>query len=145
MIVVDSMLGKLSRYLRMMGYDVEYIQNDKDDSYIINTSKNNLVLTRDKQLHERLRNSLLIQSYIPIGQLEELRGKLPSPEHGYMDLCSSCGSVVVKTEMRDGLPEYVNRDATELFYCKSCDRYYWNGSHTATFRKMVERIGFEIH
>ncbi|MCL4412914.1 MAG: Mut7-C RNAse domain-containing protein, partial [Candidatus Thermoplasmatota archaeon] len=39
------MLGKLARYLRIIGYDVKYIEKDKDDSYIISISENNLILT----------------------------------------------------------------------------------------------------
>ena len=38
MIIADSMLGKLSRYLRMIGYEVEYMDSDKDDSYIAGLS-----------------------------------------------------------------------------------------------------------
>ncbi|MCL5873994.1 MAG: Mut7-C RNAse domain-containing protein [Candidatus Thermoplasmatota archaeon] len=145
MIIVDSMLGKLARYLRMIGYDVEYIGNDKDDSYIISISKDKLILTRDKQLHERLDNSILLKSYSPIEQLAELRDRLPSVEHGFMELCSLCGGVVERTQVRSDLPDYVSKQATEIFYCKSCDKYYWNGSHTDNFRKMLERIGYEVH
>jgi uncharacterized protein with PIN domain len=138
------MLGKLSRYLRMIGYDVEYVESDKDDSYIVNRSENNLILTRDKQLHEKLRNSVLIKSYSPIEQLEELKDKLPAPQHRFMELCSICGAVLEKTEVKEGLPDYVNRDAIEIFYCRNCDKFYWNGSHTENFRKIAERAGIEI-
>ncbi len=144
MIIADSMLGKLSRYLRMIGYDVEYVESDKDDSYIVNRSENNLILTRDKQLHEKLRNSVLIKSYSPIEQLEELKDKLPAPQHRFMELCSICGAVLEKTEVKEGLPDYVNRDAIEIFYCRNCDKFYWNGSHTENFRKIAERAGIEI-
>ncbi len=144
MIIADSMLGKLCRYLRMIGYEVEYIENDKDDSYIISISENNLILTRDRQLHERLANSVLIKSYKSIDQLKELKGKLPAPRHSFMELCSICGRLLEKTEKRGEMPDYVNKDAEEVYYCKSCNKFYWNGSHTDNFRRMVERIGFEI-
>ncbi len=144
MIVVDSMLGRLSRYLRMIGYEVEYVDNGKEDSYIVDISKENLVITMDKQLHERLENSILIKSFSPQEQLAELKGKLPDPEHGFLDLCSKCGSVLDIVKSKDGLPDYVNRNSGEIFYCRKCEKYYWHGSHTDNFRTMLERIGFEI-
>jgi uncharacterized protein with PIN domain len=145
MIVVDSMLGKLSRYLRMIGYEVEYIGNDKDDSYIIGISTDKLILTRDRQLHERVGNSILLKSYKPVEQLAELKDKLPPAEHGFMELCSLCGRAVEKIEKGDEFPDYVNRTASEIFYCKNCDKYYWYGSHTDNFRKTLEKVGYEIH
>ncbi|MEM0134296.1 MAG: Mut7-C RNAse domain-containing protein [Thermoplasmatales archaeon] len=144
MIIADSMLGKLSRYLRMIGYDVEYIESDKDDSYIINKSKNNLILTRDKQLHQKVSESILIRSFNALDQLVELNGKLPTPPHHFMELCSICGGFLEKIERNDRLPDYVNKEAKEIFYCKRCDKYYWNGSHTEGFKKMMERIGIEV-
>jgi len=129
MIIADSMLGKLARYLRIIGYDVKYIEKDKDDSYIISISEDNLILTRDKLLHGRLKNSVLIQSYHSERQLAELRGVLPVPEHRFMELCSICGFRLESVDNGDELPEYVNKDAKQIFRCNSCDRYYWNGSH----------------
>ncbi len=145
MIIADSMLGKLARYLRIIGYDVKYIEKDKDDSYIISISENNLILTRDKLLHGKLKNSVLIESHDSERQLAELKGALPAPEHRFMELCSICGHSLESVENRIELPEYVNKDAKQIFRCNSCNRYYWNGSHMENFRKMVERVGFEIH
>jgi uncharacterized protein with PIN domain len=145
MMIVDSMLGKLSKYLRMMGYDIEYVENDKDDSFIINKSEGCLVITRDKLLHDRIKNSIFLKSYRPLDQLRELKDKLPKPEHNFMELCSICGSVLEKTNENASLPDYVNKQAKEIFYCKKCDKFYWEGGHTDNFRKMVERIGFEVH
>ncbi len=145
MIVVDSMLGKLSRYLRMLGYDVEYVGNDKDDSFIINNSRGKLLLTRDKALHERVSSSILLKSYDPLMQLEELKGKLPNPDHGMFEACSECGSPLEGVSKGSEVPEYVSSEAKEVFYCRKCDRYYWDGSHTKNFRRLMESIGIEVH
>lgn len=144
MIVADSMLGKLSRYLRMLGYDVEYIENDKDDSYVVNNSLGKIVLTRDKLLHERIKSSILLKSYDPLKQLEELRGRLPPPDHKLFETCSACGSFLKKIKGDLDLPDYVSKQAAEVFYCKKCDKYYWEGSHTQNFRRLMESIGIEV-
>ncbi|MCL4333218.1 MAG: Mut7-C RNAse domain-containing protein [Candidatus Thermoplasmatota archaeon] len=145
MIIVDSMLGKLSRYLRLIGYEVEYIGSDKDDSYIISICKDRLMITRDRQLHERVANSILLRSFDTLEQLKELKGKLPPAEHSFMELCSVCGTIVERAELNGDVPDYVNKNAKEIFRCKKCGRYYWNGSHTDHFRKQMEMIGYEIH
>lgn len=145
MIIADSMLGKLSRYLRMIGYDVEYIESDRDDSYVIERSEGNLVITRDKALHSRIEGSILLRSYEPTDQLKEISGRLPAVEHGFMELCSICGSKLRKVEGGIDLPEYVNKQADTIFYCDRCDKFYWNGSHTVNFKRMLEEVGFEVH
>ncbi|MEM0127763.1 MAG: Mut7-C RNAse domain-containing protein [Thermoplasmatales archaeon] len=144
MIVVDSMLGKLSKYLRMLGYDVEYITNDKDDSYIVERSKICQVITRDKELHSRIPSSILVTDYDPKGQLGQVYRKLPKPEHGFLELCTECGLKTLEIESRENLPEYVNRTAERIFYCTRCEKYYWKGSHISNFVVMLESLGIEV-
>lgn len=144
MIIVDSMLGKLSRYLRMIGYEVEYITNEKDDSYILSRCKGNLVLTRDKLLRQKVLDSILVNSHEPLAQLKQILPNLPKPEHNFLDLCTVCGNILNRARKSGELPDYVSNDTTEIFYCEACKKYYWNGSHTKNFAKMMESIGLEI-
>ncbi len=144
MIIADSMLGKLARYLRIMGYEVEYITPDRDDDFIVNNSQGNLVLTRDRELHSRINSSILIKSYDPIDQLLEIKDRLPAPTFRSWELCPICSFRLEKVESRNGLPDYVSKIAEEIFYCPRCNKYYWQGSHTSNFKKMMESIGLEI-
>ncbi|MEM0140686.1 MAG: Mut7-C RNAse domain-containing protein [Thermoplasmatales archaeon] len=144
MIIADSMLGKLSTYLRLLGYDVEYVTNDKDDSFIMEKSRTSLVLTRDKALHQRIPSSILVKAYDPREQIREIFPKLPKPEHSSLELCSICGLKTEEVKSRDGLPDYVNKTAEKIFYCKRCDKYYWEGSHTKNFMEMMRRLGIEV-
>jgi uncharacterized protein with PIN domain len=144
MIIADSMLGKLSKYLRMIGYEVEYVSSDKDDSYIISEAKSNLVITRDKALHRMIPDSVLVTSYEPLEQLKEVIPYLHEPENQFLSICTICGSKLEKVWDKKNLPEYVNKDAEEVFHCQKCDRYYWNGTHVQKFKKMMESIGIEI-
>ncbi|MEM0073477.1 MAG: Mut7-C RNAse domain-containing protein [Thermoplasmatales archaeon] len=144
MIIVDSMLGKLAKYLRMLGYDVEYITNDKDDSYIVEKSKICKVITRDKELHKRIPNSILVTDYNPKEQLKEVYRELPKPEHGFLELCTECGLKTLEIQSREDLPEYVNKNAEKIFYCTRCGKYYWKGSHISNFVVMLESLGIEV-
>ena len=52
--VVDGMLGKLARWLRMMGHDVEY-SNSMDDSELLTIARKEqrILLTRDFELYQQ--------------------------------------------------------------------------------------------
>ncbi len=144
MIIADSMLGKLARYLRIIGYEVMYINPDIGDDSIVNMGRENIVLTRDKNLHSRIENSILIKSYNALEQLAEIKDKLPSPKFKPWELCPICSGKLVKIDKRGNLPDYVSKFAQEIYYCGKCDKYYWKGSHTKNFKKMMESIGLEI-
>ena len=144
MLVADSMLGKLARYLRMLGHNVTYIPSDRDDSSIIEEYRDYIILTRDKNLNGRAPNSILIKSYMPIDQLREVFPKLPPPEHGPWELCPFCSSELERVAEKTNLPEYVSRIAKEIFVCRKCGRYYWKGTQSTNFAKMMEGIGIEI-
>jgi uncharacterized protein with PIN domain len=144
MIVTDSMLGKLTVYLRMLGYDVKYISSDRGDSYVEEQSSGNILLTRDRDLHRRVKNSIFLSSYDPREQLKEVIGKLPPPDHGFLEVCTVCGSLIEEVKDRENLPEYVNRRASKIYKCPGCGRYYWDGSHTENFRRILRGLGIEV-
>ncbi|MGC8645073.1 MAG: Mut7-C RNAse domain-containing protein [Thermoplasmata archaeon] len=144
MIIADSMLGKLTTYLRMLGYEVEYVSSDKEDSFVADESREKILLTRDKALHRKTPNSILVKAYDPKEQLREVIPKLPEPEHGFLELCSLCGAKIQEVRNRENLPEYVNVKAEKIYYCSRCNKYYWEGSHTDNFRKMLRGLGIEI-
>jgi len=52
--ITDGMLGKLTRWLRMLGHDVEYFKS-LDDKELIDRTKteNRILLTRDLKLYKR--------------------------------------------------------------------------------------------
>ena len=68
--VADGMLGKVTRWLRMLGQDVEYHRNLNDDKLILIAAKENRVLlTRDLNLcsraHKKGVNAFLVDAVKP--------------------------------------------------------------------------------
>ena len=52
--VVDGMLGKLARWLRMLGHEVDYDPGLNDSSLLdLTERKGAVLLTRDEELHNR--------------------------------------------------------------------------------------------
>ncbi|MEM3397160.1 MAG: Mut7-C RNAse domain-containing protein [Thermoplasmata archaeon] len=140
--VADHMLGKLARWLRLLGYDVLYPEAGKSDGELATLAEQTgrILLTRDKQLAARTRNGLLIKSDDVQAQIEELKRNLGLRTELELDRCSVCNNLIEKVEpgfVRDKVPEKVFASFNEFWYCRHCRKIYWYGSHV---EKMQERL-----
>ncbi|HEY3346611.1 MAG TPA: Mut7-C RNAse domain-containing protein, partial [Nitrospirota bacterium] len=71
---VDAMLGKLARWLRILGYDTTYRQEIADDELVRNAlDEGRIILTRDTLLVKRLPpgSFLFIVDDVPADQLRQ--------------------------------------------------------------------------
>ncbi len=130
--VCDAMLGKLARFLRVLGYDTLYTQ--EKDELILKKYKDRILLTKDKELCKRFEgHCIYIHSQDVKEQLEELHITLglplKMPERPLR--CSLCNTELVyvgKTRDRD------------LWVCPKCGQPYWKGSHTERMERMFRNI-----
>jgi hypothetical protein len=144
--VADRMLGKLARYLRLMGYDVLYPPPMPDQRLAaVAQREGRLLLTRDRELVDRQRK---LGSNPPVVEIKSERADLQLRqlvEEGLVEGCSRprCGDC--NSELRK-LPRDVARHlvhpytaaVTEAFYfCPRCNIIFWDGSHWRRFRKIV--------
>jgi uncharacterized protein with PIN domain len=144
---VDSMLGKLARWLRLLGYDTIY-DPDVDDRQLaaIANQENRVLLTRDTRLPKELRvdNFYLVQTSALDGQLREVIDHFGLDVESYFfSRCSLCNEPVrsaSRKEVEGKVPGYVFSSAEEFFVCPGCGRVYWAGSHYENARKFIEKI-----
>ncbi len=144
MIVLDAMLGRLSKYLRLLGYDLIIVSNELSDDSIIQQYGNYLILTRDRNLAKKAPRSIYVNSDIVTEQTKEVLPVLPKPEHEKFSLCTICGNPLIEVLSRDNLPDYVPKDKDRIYYCSKCNKYYWYGSHLRNFIQSMGKIGIEI-
>ncbi len=134
--VLDVHLGKLARYLRMLGFDTTY-DRDYDDAAIaaISVNERRIVLTRDKGLLKRkevtrgywLRNTnsrLQIAEVIDVFDLRRL-----VREFRRCMICNHRLEKVAEAAVRHALPAGLRGQFTEVARCPGCERVYWPGSH----------------
>ena len=137
----DEMLGKLAKWLRLLGYDTTYEKTKDDGLLIIMAEKEHRVLlTRDKQLSERMKGAFLIDSDDPDDQLIQVFSAFGLSKDKALTLCTVCGHVlnqVVKEKAKGRVPPKVFELQDEFWYCVRCDKYYWRGSH---YDKITDRI-----
>lgn len=137
------MLGRLARWLRILGYDTVF-EPDADDWALVRCARaeGRLLLTRDRQLAIRRGVSALwVESQELAAQVQEVLAAVgPSPE-GAFSRCPVCNDRLMplsRREARRRVPPHVFRTQQEFRLCPMCERVYWRGTHWARMREAVD-------
>lgn len=141
-LMVDEMLMRLGRWLRMAGMDVanasggdrELLRKAKDEARTL--------ITRDKELyraclHKGISAILLRETGLE-GQLRELA--FAGIALRYQPVrCTVCNSSLQQVEKdQSGIPRTANGP---FWMCSGCGKVFWNGSHVERISLFLERIG----
>ena len=143
----DAMLGRLARWLRVLGYDTFYDIGVADPVLVrLAQEERRLLLTRDRHLLRELRPawSLEVRQDEPLHQLRELvrELRLPAPPELFTRclLCNAALQVMDRAEAQPLLPEGVRELPGPVRRCPACGRLYWGGSHVRRMRAALERV-----
>ena len=146
--IADNNVGKLARWLRLMGYDT-LLFNQEDDSQMIITALNedSVILTKDVQFMKRrlvINGTLkvvLIEQEAPGTQIREIVKALDLDYHfAPFSLCLECNRALLarsKEEVQNLVPPRVFETQTQYMECPSCHRIYWQGTH---WQAMVKKL-----
>lgn len=135
--IVDVMLGKLAKWLRILGYDTLYKRDWEDDELIeLARAEGRILLTADRELWRRrqVNRKIFISSDRWQEQLRELARVLPLDIGGLFTRCIECNlplEQVSREEVRGLVPPYVHATQEDFGRCPNCGRIYWRGSHFA--------------
>jgi len=141
-LLADGMLGRLARWLRILGYDTAYDPQLGDNELVRRArAEGRWLLTGDHELAGRPgMQTLLIESEDLMAQLAQVRSRLGPAKGGPFSRCPVCNAPLVEVspqEVRGRVPPFVLRTHSRFRCCPSCDRIYWPGSH---WRRMKERL-----
>jgi uncharacterized protein with PIN domain len=145
--IADSMLGKLAKWLRVLGYDTLYQTFYEEGAVAESAREGRKVLSRHKPTITRYTNSVLIHSDHVKDQLYELKngGTITSDRSEWFSRCLLCNIPLEETkgaDARENVPEYVfYQSASEIRFCPSCGRYFWPGSHRERMVRQLEEWG----
>jgi len=145
-LLADRMLGRLTRWLRILGYDTAYAP-DTDDNELLRLARaqDRILLTADHGLAARRgARILLIEAQDLDGQLREARSALGPPPGGALSRCVACNGKLVrvdKSELAGRLPPYVLATHQEFRRCPDCGRIFWPGTHVERMRAMLRHTG----
>jgi uncharacterized protein with PIN domain len=142
--IADAMLGKLARWLRLMGYDVDYSTDLKDDE-LLTRAKERTLLTRDRALYGRAKSNgldaILISGGGIRGQLTQLKEEVglelrDMPELARCPLCNGELEGVEKEKIKEKVPVGVS----DFFKCVDCENVYWEGSHWKNIKETIKEV-----
>lgn len=145
--VLDTHLGKLAAYLRMLGFNALY-QNDYSDQDLahISQTEDRYLLTRDRGLLKRssVTRGYCLRSTDPREQLGEILQRYDlfetmCPFQRCMD-CNGILESISKDEIADHLEPETKKYYHEFFRCTHCGKIYWKGSHYQRMQKFIEKI-----
>ena len=148
--IADSMLGKLARWLRVMGFDTHYQPFYRQKVFEHFISKGYLLLSCQESKITKYSNSMLIRSNNIQEQLKEIKDKgfLLEDKSKLFTRCLRCNLVLEKVSVedaRENIPEYVfYQNITQVKTCRSCGRFFWPGNHRNNMITQLNRWGFYI-
>lgn len=145
--VIDTNLGRLARYLRLLGFDCLY-KNDFSDAEVaaISEQDQRIVLTRDRRLLQRkiIDRGYFVRTTNPREQAREVIARmdlyaLAKP----FSRCTRCNGLL--QDVPKSAVEHLLQPKTRRYYnhfrqCPQCGQVYWRGSHKNRARNMLEQL-----
>jgi hypothetical protein len=147
--VLDGHLGRLARYLRMLGFDTRYDNRAADDELArLSADENRILLTRDRGLLKRsvVRLGYLIRDDDPRRQIGVVAERYAlAPVAAPFSRCVRCNGLLEQVA-RSAVAERLAGEPRTLRYfdtfgrCVECGAIYWQGSHFERMSRLVREV-----
>jgi len=156
--ILDSMLGNLSRWLRMLGCTVKYFKKASNHELLdLARDEDHILLTRNLTLFRRAKSTGISVFFIEGMTILEMlanfsqKFKIPLVINISISRCPICDSHIKrikKTDIADKVPSGTLKHHDEFWLCTGCSKVYWQGSHwkniNATLQKAKKRLESRI-
>ncbi|MCZ7663687.1 MAG: glutaredoxin family protein [Thermoleophilia bacterium] len=147
--LVDEMLGRLVRWLRVLGYDAQWRPSISDAELLGQAAaEGRILLTRDTGIMRRRSvrlgrvGALFVRSDHVREQLAQVVRELGLRQG--RPRCMVCNGLledVSVDEARPRVPAYVAQTQQSFLRCRDCGRIVWRGTHWERIREAVNRAG----
>jgi uncharacterized protein len=152
--ITDGMLGKLTRWLRMLGHDVHYYRAEDDKKLIEMTkSEKRVLLTRDLELYQRAVaqgvEAVLVDASDEAGKLADLASRFSFKLEIDMSVsrCPKCNELiraVSKEAVANQVPELTSTYYDDFWRCPGCGQVYWRGAHWKKIEQTLEEANSKL-
>lgn len=146
----DTMLGRLAKWLRLLGYDADYRPEIDDWEMLkICRSQGRTLLTRDTRVMKRWQigrgrvRAVLLSSDRVKEQIRELSAAVGLNTSGKVrcPVCNQTLKPLARETACDRVPPYVYETQSEFRTCPACGRVYWKATHWREIEKVRGRLG----
>jgi len=129
-------LGKLARWLRVLGYDSVYYGGTKESDLIIQAIRDRrILLTRSERLtkYKGIQVIVITSDHVE-EQMEQIVRELglALDEEKLFSRCVECNSELAdieKQDLKEKVPEYVFNTQEDFKQCLKCGKIFWKGTH----------------
>ena len=151
-LILTKELGRLARWLRIIGFDVLYeLQGNRSSVIMMALKEDRVIVTRGHSLTNSCGIKVINISREGIKEqlgevLKALKISLDSDK--MFTRCIICNeelSPVTKEAIRNNVPEYVFQTQDNFVCCPKCGRIYWRGTHWGNVKGVLEDIGNGVH
>jgi uncharacterized protein with PIN domain len=146
--IADCMLGRLAKWLKILGFDVLYFSKAEDKDLIeISRREGRVLLTRDTGLIEKTKRQKrrffvssddwreqVVQVLDAFNLWQEIRANSRCLE------CNQTLKPLPKARARNLVTPYVLEHAKSFAICPQCGRVFWQGTHYGDMERKVEAI-----
>jgi len=147
--IADGMLGKLTRWLRILGHNVKY-SNKLDDNQLLTIAKKErrILLTRDLELYQQATakgiNAFYLEGTDEAERLAQLAKRFGIKLEVDMTTsrCPKCNArvkPVAKEKVMNKVEKTTFTYYNEFWQCPKCEQIYWQGAHWTRIRKTLEQ------
>jgi len=143
----DRTLGKLAKWLRIMGFDTLFESDISNKGFYDNLAPERILLTRTTKIREQFAAKRLV--FIKADNLaEQLRQvvddlAITRQDIRLFSMCLQCNTPIVavgKAAVYGRVPDYIWQTHDEFSKCSQCDRIFWAGSHVERSRAIIEKL-----
>jgi uncharacterized protein with PIN domain len=145
--VVDCMLGKLAKWLKILGFDALFFSKIEDEELLaIAREEDRILLTRDTGLIQQARDAptLFLESENWQDQVQQvlehfqLREKV-APNTRCID-CNRELKDLPKKNAKNLVSAFVFEKADSFALCPKCGRVFWRGTHFKDMETKIKKI-----
>jgi uncharacterized protein with PIN domain len=145
-LLTDTMLGRLTTYLRMCGYDTVYTLDEglEGDEEIREyaAAENRRLVTRNRELAARANDAIMLESRdieMMLSTLQEEGLAVALPETPQR--CSTCNGTVERVGSDERTPEYAPESrSVDVWRCTECGQHFWKGSHWDSVAETLDSV-----
>jgi hypothetical protein len=146
--VADCMLGRLAKWLRILGFDVLYFSKAEDpDLVAVARREGRVLLTRDTGLIERTArrpNRLFVRSDDWEDQIVQVLDEFALWDEVRPNTrCLGCNlplKPLSRERARNLVTPFVGEHAASFAVCPGCERVFWQGTHHGDMERKIGRI-----
>jgi len=138
------MLGRLAKWLRILGFDVLFFSKIDDRQVMqIGRQQQRTILTRDTHFAgcKAAGDVFFIKSDHIFQQLEQMKEILDLHDPDRAERCITCNGLLLQVAeriaVRDLVPDYVYHTFERFTRCRDCGKVYWEGSHYENIRVRI--------